>query len=124
MFDATFTPHERELFRKSNDTRRAMFAYHLMTHLQVEAQALKTSVDWHANSHDYMLAQIAVVEAIHDAVLISREYFELLCANHAAPPVPVAGSWLATDRSEDAATAEEETDKLVAEAGLPNGSNQ
>ncbi len=94
MFKKQYTAMEREILRNSDDTFRARNAFHEMEHHQNEARCSKTMAEWEAKAHDYMLAQIATIEAIHDAVLISRADFERLCMNHAAPPVPVAGEML------------------------------
>ena len=88
MFKRDYTPDERDLFRSLDDEQRALLAWHETTHLQVEAQSLKRAEDWRDEAHNYMLAQIAI-EAMHDAVLISRADFERLCANHAVPPACV-----------------------------------
>ncbi len=92
MFKRNYTPGELTLFKEMDDRRRAFACRHEAVHLEFCAREALDKGKF--DLHDYMLAQIAAIEAIHDAVLISRADFERLCANHAAPPVPVAGEML------------------------------
>lgn len=69
-FKTVYTDLEKRLLRKLTDLERAQVAMHELLALVIPLSSAKQPALTEENCHDFMVAQVALVEALHDSELV------------------------------------------------------